>query len=676
MANEYELEFEANQLIPRITDPNKLEEIAFVLELEIDEEIRGDARALNRHLLWYMNSAVFGNWPTRGALLARVVRMARNHLGIPDSVEQAQNGAGFEDGRGDDMNVGATGGAGLLIQVDEHFQVSNANSPPGFSPPPASSRTSPPRLFRYSQPNPQPFGSLAPTSYVSSRMLAPRSQATQSQNMRSQSDVRVRTQPTMSVAVGSSSNQRVPRPRCSQSFSHMNPMSSAGGAGGQPFVNPFGSFGTFGGLRASTPNNMLNPNPNNPFSPNNPVASLPQGGAQPLIPGLGAPAGFGGPPLSPPIGGGMGYGYPPGGFHRRELKLSGQIGNPGEAGKLSYSSLSFQIANARERHFDDATICAAVIRAITPNLPLRNYLERQRHLTLDMLIRRLRTHFLLKDATAAYNDMGNSVQQQGETELCFCMNVMGMRDDVLALSLEEGGQYTEELVQRQMQHVLAVGFIRPSVRHAMRQLLRTPNLTDDEILEALKEIVMNEAEHEAKVEGSNNGSSAGVTPATTTRSATSASVNEVSCVTDLLLDEVAKISQTMSRLSSLPSEVEKLKKELRNCQSNGVNNGGNGRGGGSGGGGSGPNSGNGNNGGNGGGGGGNSGGGGNNGGGANSGGGGPRNNNPRRRQVGQRVQFHCDRCDVTGPVGFWDHCFHCCGSGHVASDCPAKNEEE
>ena len=247
MANEYELEFEANQLIPRITDPNKLEEIAFVLELEIDEEIRGDARALNRHLLWYMNSAVFGNWPTRGALLARVVRMARNHLGLPDSVEQAQNGAGFEDGRADDMNVGATGGAGLLIQVDEHFQVSNANSPPGFSPPPASSRTSPPRLFRYSQPNPQPFGSLAPTSYVSSRMLAPRSQATQSQNMRSQSDVRVRTQPTMSVAVGSSSNQRVPRPRCSQSFSHMNPMSSAGGAGGQPFVNPFGSFGTFGG---------------------------------------------------------------------------------------------------------------------------------------------------------------------------------------------------------------------------------------------------------------------------------------------------------------------------------------------------------------------------------------------------------------------------------------------
>ena len=291
-----------------------------------------------------------------------------------------------------------------------------------------------------------------------------------------------------------------------------------------------------------------------------------------------------------------------------------------------------------------------------------------------MLIRRLRTHFLLKDATAAYNDMGNSVQQQGETELCFCMNVMGMRDDMLALSLEEGGQYTVELVQRQMQHVLAVGFIRPSVRHAMRQLLRTPNLTDDEILEALKEIVMNEAEHEAKVEGNNNGSSAGATPATT-RSATSASVNEVSCVTDLLLDEVAKIAQTMSRLSSLPSEVEKLKKELKNCQSNGVN-GGNGRGGGGGGGGSGPNSGNGNNGGNAGGGGGNSGGGGNTGGGGNSGGGGPRNNNQRRRQVGQRVQFHCDRCDVTGPVGFWDHCFHCCGSGHVASDCPTKNEEE
>ena len=77
----------------------------------------------------------------------------------------------------------------------------------------------------------------------------------------------------------------------------------------------------------------------------------------------------------------------------------------------------------------------------------------------------------------------------------------------------------------------------------MRELLRTPNLTDDVILEALKEIVMNEAEHEAKVEGHSGSTSGSTTTSTTTRPVTSAAVNEISCgVADMLLDEVAKIS--------------------------------------------------------------------------------------------------------------------------------------
>ena len=64
----------------------------------------------------------------------------------------------------------------------------------------------------------------------------------------------------------------------------------------------------------------------------------------------------------------------------RELKLSGAIGEAGEKGKLTYSGLASQIRLAASRGFDENEICAAVIRVITPGLPLRNYLEEQRNL--------------------------------------------------------------------------------------------------------------------------------------------------------------------------------------------------------------------------------------------------------------------------------------------------------
>ena len=391
-----DLELEISLLLPRITDANKLEEIAFVLELDIPEDLRGEARRLNRHILWYLNSNDFDAVPTRGTLLAKVVRMAQTHLGVDGSVREQdvlnrgngglnQGGARLRTQGGDGGGGGATGNAGLLIQVDGgngNGAVPLNNSPPF--------RMQPPSLYRYSQPN---FGFNAPTSYATSRMQVPRAQMSAqppSPPLRQNNVVQMQNRPISSV--GGSSNLQVPRPRgCNQTF----PRNNAGGPNVQQF-NPFQNHGAF---RASTPNVL---NANNPFSPNNLAVPAPQNLGQPLIPNLhaGSPNV---PQPSPPNCNDMGY-YPGGGprpFGRmRELKLSGQIGNPGEAGKLSYSSLSFQIANARARHFDDAEICAAVIRAITPNLPLRNYLERQRHLSLDMLISRLRTHFLLKGATA------------------------------------------------------------------------------------------------------------------------------------------------------------------------------------------------------------------------------------------------------------------------------------
>ena len=147
-----------------------------------------------------------------------------------------------------------------------------------------------------------------------------------------------------------------------------------------------------------------------------------------------------------------------------------------------------------------------------------------------------------------------------------------MRNDVLALSKEEGGEYTEELVQKQMQHVLSVGFTKTSVRLAMRPLLKTPNVSDDDIFQALKEIVMSEAEHDAKME-SNVHTALTPVPASTRASATATTASTAAVVSELsfnktekLLEELETISQTLNQLVTLPSEVKELKKELYHLQ--------------------------------------------------------------------------------------------------------------
>ena len=123
----------------------------------------------------------------------------------------------------------------------------------------------------------------------------------------------------------------------------------------------------------------------------------------------------------------------------RELKLSGAIGEAGEKGKLTYSGIASQIRLAASRGFDENEICAAVIRVITPGLPLRNYLEEQRNLTLQELLPSLQAHFRKTDATALYNQMSAAVMTGDQTELAFCMELIALRDRLLNLSKIERG---------------------------------------------------------------------------------------------------------------------------------------------------------------------------------------------------------------------------------------------
>lgn len=60
---------------------------------------------------------------------------------------------------------------------------------------------------------------------------------------------------------------------------------------------------------------------------------------------------------------------------RREFRVFGQIGEAGQKEKLSYTSLNNQIESGVRKGYAEVEIVEAVIRAVSPGLPLRELLE-------------------------------------------------------------------------------------------------------------------------------------------------------------------------------------------------------------------------------------------------------------------------------------------------------------
>ena len=72
-------------------------------------------------------------------------------------------------------------------------------------------------------------------------------------------------------------------------------------------------------------------------------------------------------------------------LYRRELQIIGQIREPNQKDKLTYSSLERQIHRALKKGHDEGEVVEAVIQAIAPGTKLKSYLESKMDLTLQAL---------------------------------------------------------------------------------------------------------------------------------------------------------------------------------------------------------------------------------------------------------------------------------------------------
>ena len=184
---------------------------------------------------------------------------------------------------------------------------------------------------------------------------------------------------------------------------------------------------------------------------------------------------------------------------KKEFKIQGQIGKPGQQDKLTFSSLARQIEDALQKAVPVREIVNAVTRAVAYSVPLRSYLEGRVDLTLPQLRRLLRSHFHEKDALDLYQELTSASQKSNETAQEFLMRVMNLRQKVIFASQEDQStlKYDHHLVQSTFLQTVATG-LTGVLRGEMRQHLQNSKISDEDLLEALSAAVTLEEKRSLK----------------------------------------------------------------------------------------------------------------------------------------------------------------------------------
>uniref|UniRef100_A0A8C1WAH7 Gypsy retrotransposon integrase-like protein 1 n=1 Tax=Cyprinus carpio TaxID=7962 RepID=A0A8C1WAH7_CYPCA len=186
--------------------------------------------------------------------------------------------------------------------------------------------------------------------------------------------------------------------------------------------------------------------------------------------------------------------------YKKELKIIGQIGEPGQRDKLNFTSLDRQIHRACKRGYDEGEIVEAVIQAIIPGVNLRSYLESRTDLTLPVLKQILRAHFIEKDPTELYHSLTRAVQEPKETPIQFLVRAMDLRQRVLSASenVKTGLRYNYELIQNQFLQTVMTGLHDDSIRTDLKPYLENPCVEDEVLLEKMNMSYSLELERKSK----------------------------------------------------------------------------------------------------------------------------------------------------------------------------------
>ena len=185
----------------------------------------------------------------------------------------------------------------------------------------------------------------------------------------------------------------------------------------------------------------------------------------------------------------------------KEFKITGKIDGKDGKDSLSYSSLCFQIQNGLKRGYKEFHIVNAVIKAISPVHPLRQYLEGRETVTFSEMSRILRYYFREKDAASLFTTLVNARQDPQEPVGDFLLRLMNLRHKILfvARGEEDDKGFSPAFVQKNFLHSALTGLRDDHIRAQLRPLLKCVDITDEEIMAGIMEILSEETAHEDKL---------------------------------------------------------------------------------------------------------------------------------------------------------------------------------
>ena len=181
---------------------------------------------------------------------------------------------------------------------------------------------------------------------------------------------------------------------------------------------------------------------------------------------------------------------------RRDFKIQGVEGDPGQKDKLGYQALISQIDAGLSKGYEDKEVVSAVIHAVQPGLQLRSYLENMTELTLPKLRKILRFHFHEKNATELYQLLTNIAQQPNEDPQSFLMRALTIRQKIISASKESdsGIKYDASSVQSLFLHALETGLADETIRAKIRPLTKDPKVADEDLIGAMSLAISAETE--------------------------------------------------------------------------------------------------------------------------------------------------------------------------------------
>ena len=246
----------------------------------------------------------------------------------------------------------------------------------------------------------------------------------------------------------------------------------------------------------------------------------------------------------------------------KEFKLT--AGTFGNANTFDYTSLCYQIEDAKELNYTEREILSGVIKSMKQ--PLQKYCQGKRNWSLQKLMAYLRTYAHVKKSEEVMDEMKAMSQQPDQREADFLLTMSALRDDILAMTKQEENPLDEARVQKNFIHAFAVGLKKDTVRLMLAPVLKQDGLSDDQLMKEVNDAVQADTENRGKTKGGKNAASNSLNVKQQTG-------NQTSSENALLLKELAKLNGKMTELSGLKDDFKKLE-----CKVNSISGGGNGQG--------------------------------------------------------------------------------------------------